>query len=225
MGRFLVSLTLSSPAFSAWPVIPACLLFQNTPCAIYFVLTVLQSHRHLAWLAASLFSSHIRLSEEVSVAPRAPHHIPVCGSSAAFPKHAVLLCTSQIIFCCFALVIPAKSHSLSHHLCLSPVLSISQHFSSADFSLHFISSSLHLWVLLFQRHRCTFQSAFHYVSELVHKFSLFTYFLSRSFTYVLQAVGDGQEHLWVVCWAEESLPCPYPTKPTNNCISTMLGQS
>lgn len=78
--------------------------------------------------------------EEASVAPRAHHCIPASccfGSSAAFPARKVLLCTSQIFsfFCCFTLVIPVKSSSLSHHLCLNTVLSISLHFS-------------HLWTFL-----------------------------------------------------------------------------
>lgn len=63
------------------------------------------------------------------------------------------------------------------------------------------------------------------ISELVLKFSSLAYFLYRSFTYVLQALGDGQEHLRIITWAEESCLCPCPTKIRNNCICAMLRQS
>lgn len=39
---------------------------------------------------------------------------------------------------------------------------------------------------------------------------------SRGFTYVLQAVWDGQEHLCSTSWAEHSSLCPYPTKTEHN---------
>lgn len=117
---------LSSAVFLPWPVIPACWI-SKTPCMplilslphnnhtdIQFSLSFLQVFSSLTLGRGSPWTPHVHLC------------IPACcgdGSSAAFPEHMALLCTSLIISAalCYSFI-PVQSHPPRHHLCLEAFL-------------------------------------------------------------------------------------------------------
>lgn len=222
MSRFQLSPALSSSVLSVWPVAQACLLFQN-PC-IAFTLSLLYHNNTIVHFSFGVVAPSLLFSPTshwgILRSPTSLHPWGVQVAEVLLPA------------------IPAKPHCPSHCLGLHAVLNIFTCFPclltllwllllqfcrTLNFSLLFVSSSLHL--AFAQASVDIFQSVSHYVSELALKFSLLAYFLCRSFTYVLQALGDGQEHLCIIIWAEESCLCPCPTKIRNNCICAVLRQS
>lgn len=115
---------------------PSKLEFQNTLHATYSVLTTQQPRCHsistqLPASFSSLLFSHIR--QRKSQDPTCPSLHPAhCGdgSSAAFPEHTALLCTS--------LIISAALHcSYLYNLILQATSCVSTHFSSLTLFIAF----------------------------------------------------------------------------------------
>ena len=158
MCRFLLSLALSSPVFSVWPVIPARLI-SKTPC-MPFTLS-LPYYNHTVWFSFGLacckfLFSHLRLRKS-PVAPRAHHCIP---ANLLFAGAVLLSLSTQ---CCSALhksfLLLCTSHTCKISFSESPLVSQLSVFYLPAFLLSADSShcilSPPLCILPLHKHRCT----------------------------------------------------------------------
>ena len=130
---------------------PSTLDFQNPLYAIYFVLTILQSHCLIfVWLGLLQVSLLSHQAEEVSVAPHAHHRIP---ANLLFAGAVLLSLSTQ---CCSALhksfLLLCTSHTCEISFSESPLVSQLSAFYlpafllSADFSHCILSPPLCIFV-------------------------------------------------------------------------------